>query len=71
MLFTTQNEGWMGSSSPEDGLHVTHDGGKTWQEITLPHPAKAGPACLGCYLTEHEVEIVALIQTGEIQPSAC
>jgi len=43
MLFTTQNDGWMGSGSPEDGLHVTHDGGKKWQEVTLLRPAKAAP----------------------------
>jgi photosystem II stability/assembly factor-like uncharacterized protein len=43
MLFTTPTDGWMGSSSPADGFHVTRDGGRTWQEITLPRPAKVAP----------------------------
>jgi len=42
-LFTTQSDGWMGSGSEDDPLHVTHDGGRTWQEVTLPRPAKAAP----------------------------
>jgi photosystem II stability/assembly factor-like uncharacterized protein len=37
MLFTTQNDGWTAS---EDGLFVTQDGGKNWQEIAPPAPVE-------------------------------
>ncbi len=33
LLFTSQDDGWIAG---EEGLFVTHDGGKNWQEPTLP-----------------------------------
>ena len=37
LTFTTANDGWIVAPDGDD-LYVTHDGSRTWQEVTLPSP---------------------------------
>jgi photosystem II stability/assembly factor-like uncharacterized protein len=36
--FHTLQDGWMVDNVTETGVHVTHDGGKTWQDVSIPAP---------------------------------
>jgi photosystem II stability/assembly factor-like uncharacterized protein len=44
MLMITPQEGWIVGNGEEEDLHVTRDGAKTWQTVSLPAPKKIGPA---------------------------
>jgi len=42
--FTTTKDGWVAGGPGDEHLYATHDGAKSWQEVTLKAPAEAGKA---------------------------
>ena len=44
VVLLTPEEGWMVGGEHDDDLHVTRDGAKSWQTISLPAPKEISPA---------------------------
>jgi photosystem II stability/assembly factor-like uncharacterized protein len=44
VVLITPEEGWMVGGEHDDDLHVTRDGAKSWQTISLPAPKELSPA---------------------------
>ena len=44
VVLLTPEEGWMAGGEHDDDLHVTRDGAKSWQTISLPAPKEISPA---------------------------
>ena len=44
ILPVTPKEGWLVGNGQDDDLHVTWDGAKTWQTVSLPAPKEIYPA---------------------------
>jgi photosystem II stability/assembly factor-like uncharacterized protein len=44
VVLLTPEEGWIAGGEHDDDLHVTRDGAKSWQTISLPAPKEISPA---------------------------
>jgi len=44
VVLITPDEGWIAGGEHDDDLHVTRDGAKSWQTISLPAPKEISPA---------------------------
>jgi photosystem II stability/assembly factor-like uncharacterized protein len=44
IVMVTPEEGWMAGGGDDEELHVTRDGAKSWQTVTLPAPKEIYPA---------------------------
>jgi photosystem II stability/assembly factor-like uncharacterized protein len=44
ILLVTPEQGWLVGDGQEEELHVTRDGAKTWQTVSLPAPKEIYPA---------------------------
>jgi photosystem II stability/assembly factor-like uncharacterized protein len=43
-VFSSEHDGWLAGEDDGNGLYVTHDGGKKWQQRSLKAPPQALPA---------------------------
>ncbi len=43
VLLVTEKDGWVAGGPADTELHATHDGGNTFQQVTLDAPKKLGP----------------------------
>ncbi len=74
VVLLTPKEGWMVGGEHDDDLHVTRDGAKSWQTISLPAPKEISPAKFHTadvpVVEDSQHGFVAVTYTGGHQSSA-